>query len=115
MDPGWVIAAIALSTTLIALLAWVGRWAWRILRRTSELIDDWNGRKPAHGHPGYPGLMERLGSVEDVTNKILSEVTLDSGKSVKDVVNQTQGAVTDLQARVDSVARQVENLSGGAS
>ncbi len=113
MDPAWVTAALALATAVVAITAWGGRWLWRLGRRTWVFMDDWNGEKPSPGHPGSPGVLERLTSVEEVTQRILREVTLNSGKSMKDVVTRTEGAVGELQTRVDSVARQVENLPGG--
>ena len=115
MDPGWVIAAISIATVLAGLLTWGFRWLWRIGRRTWMFMDDWNGEEATPGHPGHPGVMERLVNVELTTQKILHEVTLNSGMSVKDVVNSTEAAVTVLQGRVESVARQVENLPGGNS
>ena len=104
MDPGWVIAAISIATVLAGLLTWGFRWLWRIGRRTWMFMDDWNGEAATPGHPGHPGVMERLVNVELTTQKILHEVTLNSGMSVKDVVNRTETAIASLQQKVDDLA-----------
>jgi hypothetical protein len=113
MDPGWVTATLALVIAVVGLAGWIGRWAWRLGRRTSQFLEDWNGRPPSPGHSGHPGVMERLVKVEDSTQQILHEVTLNSGGSLKDAVKQTQESVADMQANIASVARQVNNLPGG--
>lgn len=113
MDPGWVTAALALASILVGLMAWGGRWAWRLGRRTWQFMNDWNGEPATPGHLGSPGVLERLSAVEGQLKHIIGEVSLDSGRSMKDVVNRTETAMTDLRSDMTDLADQVRNLPGG--
>jgi hypothetical protein len=95
---------------------WLLRRSWNLFTRISDFLEDWNGRKGDSGHKRIPGAMERLANLEDgvieakasaveakasaieatrridyqdhVLEQIHSEVSLNSGHSVKDTVEQ---------------------------
>lgn len=113
MDPGWVTAGIALATVVIGVIAWGFRWLWRVGQRVTHFMDDYFGEPARPGQKSRPGAMERLENVESITESILHEVRLNSGQSIKDVVNRTEAVVTGMQAQIESLARQVQNLPGG--
>lgn len=113
MNPAWVTAALALGGAALAVTAWIGRGLWRIGRKVWMFLADWNGEPSSAGHPATPGVLERLSIVEGATQDILHQVSLNSGKTVKDVVTRTEAAVAEMQTHIESIARQVENLPGG--
>lgn len=102
MNPAWVSALVALATALATLLVLVARIGWRLYRKTDAFLEDWNGRPESPGHPRQPGVMERLIRLEmdnvaklarldkqdDTLEIIKSEVTYNSGHSLKDTVRQ---------------------------
>jgi hypothetical protein len=60
------------------------------LRRASHLIDDYFGEPPRPGLPdGRPGVMDRLTTIE-------TQVTVNGGASMKDVVLATRSRVDAL-------------------
>jgi hypothetical protein len=113
MDPGWVTAGIAFATVVIGLVGWGFRWLWRTGQRVTHFMDDYFGEAARPGHKARLGSLERLENLENITENILHEVKLNSGQSIKDVVNRTEAAVTVMQGQIESIARQVQNLPGG--
>lgn len=113
MDPAWIIAAISLATVLAGLAAWMLRWAWRIGRRVWEFTDDYFGRPAEHGRPAQPGVMERLVKLETGVAGISDQVHLNSGHSMRDVVQRTEAAVGDLQQSMNGLSEQVGQIKGG--
>lgn len=108
MDPGWVTAAIALATVLVAVLAWMARWAWKLGRKAWQFIADWEGIPAMHGRPARPGVIERLEKLEATTIGISEQVHLNSGHSLKDVVIRTEVAVGELKQSVDALTKQAK-------
>ena len=46
VNPEWVAALVALVVAMVGGIAWVLRWAWRILRRVVHFLDmDYSGRE----------------------------------------------------------------------
>jgi hypothetical protein len=108
MDPGWVTAVIALVSVVTGLAVWLGRMGWKLGRRTWQFIADWEGEPASPGHPAQPGVLERLGKLEDGIAGISMQVHLNSGHSMKDVVSRTEAAVEELQKSINAVAAQVQ-------
>jgi uncharacterized membrane protein YeiH len=97
MDPAWLTALTALVVAVAGLAAWAGRAGWRLLRRTSQFLDDYFGT-PAHaGLPAQPGVMARLKSVEDLINQVVAETTPNGGGSMRDVMSRTAANVTEIR------------------
>jgi hypothetical protein len=100
MNPAWVSAVVALSVAIAALLIWLTRILWRVYQKMDSFLEDWNGSPATPGHPARPGVMERLVDLETTTCSyrdrfdsqdhelaaIKSEVTYNSGHSLKDTV-----------------------------
>jgi hypothetical protein len=101
MDPGWVTAAVALATVLAAVVAWFGRWLWRIAARTSRFMDDYYGEPAMPGRPERPGVMARLENLEHLVSGVAHEVHLNSGGSMRDEVQRIGRDVTELQRAFD--------------
>jgi hypothetical protein len=112
---GAIATAIAAIGGLILGGIKLGRWIWRLARRTSHLLDDWGGEEARDGKPAEPGIMQRLASMEH-------ELKPNSGGSIKDAVTRIEGQVIDtgdkLQAITDTIADvigRVDHLEAGHS
>lgn len=57
--------SVVLCTTAIAGVSGLGVAARRIVRRVDEFLDDWRGTASRPGVDARPGVMERLGRIED--------------------------------------------------
>lgn len=100
MDPAWIVAAISLVTLVVGMGTWVMRWAWRIGRRTWDFLDDYYGKPADQGRPAVPGVMERLGNLETGMSAIRHEVTLNSGKSMRDTVARIETNVDHIREQI---------------
>lgn len=103
MDPGWVAALVALLAAVAGCLAWSTRWAWRILRALGHFLDDWRGEPARDGRAQTPGVMARLGSVEELVRSISAEVQPNHGTSLRDAVNATAGTVDAIRAEQERI------------
>jgi hypothetical protein len=106
MDPAWVTAAVASATLAGAMLLFATRWTWKVLSRVARFLDDYYGEPERPGQPARPGVMTRLGSLENVQAKILSELTMNGGRSVRDVVYKTAADVADIKAEQSRALRE---------
>lgn len=97
MSPEWLTALTALVVAVAGCVAWAGRWAWRLLRRTGHFLDDWTGEPARDGLEATPGVMARLASVEHLLAKVVAETTPNGGGSMRDVVARTAHDVTDIR------------------
>jgi hypothetical protein len=109
MNPAWVSVAIVLAGVGVTLVAWFFRSMWKLFTRTMDFLEDWSGREATPGHKRIPGAIERLASLEDgvaeakasvveatrridaqdvMLGEIRHEVTMNSGGSMKDAINQ---------------------------
>lgn len=108
MSPAWITALVALIAAVGGLAAWALRWAWRILRQTAHFLDDWRG-EPAHdGLPATPGVMARLGSIEETVARVVAETTPNSGKSLRDAVGRIESDVRNLTTDQGEMRRRME-------
>jgi hypothetical protein len=115
VDPAWVTAAVALVCAVCGLVAWAGRWAWRILRRTTRFLDDYFG-EPAHdGLAARPGVMTRLQTVEHIITEVHGQVFPNGGTSLRDLVHQTATDVSALRGRVELFEHQREGRAEEAT
>lgn len=90
----------ALDTALvwggaISVLAGVGTVAWRIVRAAMQLgskagqfFEDWYGEEGRPGVPARPGVMERVGGIEDRLSRVEHELYPNSGESLRDAVDE---------------------------
>ncbi|OII62872.1 hypothetical protein BJP40_26920 [Streptomyces sp. CC53] len=62
--------------------------ARRLAGRLDEFIDDWSGTEPRPGVPARPGVMERLGGIEQRLASVEHELHPNSGASLRDAVNR---------------------------
>jgi hypothetical protein len=81
-----------------------------IVRKTRSLIDyldrftrDWFGSEEEPGRDRVPGVMERL-------NKLDGELSHNSGKSVKDVVDKVNKTVTGLEGTLKETTKSLKEL-----
>jgi hypothetical protein len=108
MDPGWVLALIALITTVTGLVVWLFRTGFKFMMRVKEFLDDYFGEPATHSHPERPGVMMRLDSIEH-------QVHLNSGETLKDAVMRIEQGVGNLRGEVASVKTTVDGIAGGSS
>lgn len=109
MDPSWVTAVVAFATAVLGVLIWISRLLWKMFGKTSQFLDDWNGKDSDKGHAAIKGVMERLVNLESgvtaikevvdenvsrlttqdrALETIRAEVTLNTGHSMKDTVEE---------------------------
>lgn len=103
LDPAWIGTAVALATALCGLAAWGIRQGWRTLRQVSHFLDDWKGQAEHDGVPARPGVMARLGSVEELLERVHAETQADHGTSLRDVVNKTAADVAGIKTEQKAV------------
>jgi hypothetical protein len=118
VNPAWVSAAVALAGVAGCIGLWILRGVWRMFKSAQSFLEDWNGKEEDRGHPRQAGVMERLSTLEHGNDKlssellantqrldsqdrslniIQSEVTLNSGHSIKDTVHDILAKVNQLQ------------------
>jgi hypothetical protein len=83
---------------------------WRILKRTTHFLDDFFGEPARDGVPAKPGVMARLGSVEDALGQVLAETRPDHGHSLRDVVHRTAEDVAEIRVAQTSMRTRMELL-----
>jgi hypothetical protein len=108
VDPAWITAAVALAVAAAGCAAWCLRWAWRILRQAAHFLDDWRGEPARDGLPEQPGVMARLGSIENTVARVVAETTPNSGKSLRDAVGRIESDVRRLSADQGEMRRRME-------
>ncbi|MBL0777016.1 hypothetical protein G6541_06370 [Streptomyces albidoflavus] len=87
--------AVSLTLGLVT-IAWRGiRGGVRLGRRVDQFIDDWQGEPSRAGVPARPGVMERMGGLEDRMGgveadlqRIKHELYPNSGGSLRDAVDR---------------------------
>jgi hypothetical protein len=113
MDPGWILAALALASAFFTIIGLMIRSAWRTFRKADDFLEDWNGRKETSSHAAIPGAIERIRRLEQLMSAVNDQVQLDSGRSLKDAVIRTESAVEGVKKQLDDLSGKVSRLSGG--
>jgi hypothetical protein len=114
MDPAWLTAFVALAVAVFGALAWMTRWAWRILRRVTHFLDDYAGRPAEDGRPATPGFMARLASVEESLAHVVAETKPNHGSSLRDVVQMTARDVAQIKTEQVAVRARLERFDAQA-
>lgn len=103
-NPGWIVALLALISAVLGAIAFIGRWAWRLARRTGHFLDDYFGEEAHAGLPATPGVMARLAAVERKLSAVENDVAaisrqvhVDGGHSLLDVVRRTASDVEEIK------------------
>jgi hypothetical protein len=73
-------------------------------------LDDYFGEPAREGVPARPGVMGRLKNLEDMSRAIRSEVTMDSGQSMNDLVRRTAADVLLIKDDLGKVKSGQEGL-----
>lgn len=113
LDPAWVSAALAFAAAITGLTAWAARWAWRAARRVTHFLDAWNGQPEADGIPARPGVMARLGTLEETVTAVHAETQANHGTSLRDVVNRTEAAVAGIITEQEAVRAELAKVTKG--
>lgn len=93
-----IAGAIILLASVLTALGVIFRPGYKRVKELSEWFDhfkrDWSGEEAAPGRDRTPGVMERL-------NKLDGELSQNSGKSTKDVVNKMLYKQEKMEEKVD--------------
>jgi len=93
-----IAGAIILVASVFTALGVIFRPGYKRVKEFSEWFDhfrrDWTGEEAAPGRDAVPGVMERL-------NKLDGELSQNSGKSTKDVVNKMLYKQEKMEEKVD--------------
>lgn len=89
-----LIAWSAGGTVVVGAVVMLWRIISRVASRLEEFLEDWNGAPPRPGVPARPGMMERMGRMEVAVCDIRHELHLNSGGSLRDVVDRVESAVS---------------------
>jgi hypothetical protein len=115
MTAGWVASITAVAVALAALAGWAARWAWRILSRTTQFLDDYFGEPAREGIEARPGVMARLRNVESLAGDIRAETRPDGGNSMRDIVHRVADELGALRSRMELFETQREGRDNGDS
>jgi hypothetical protein len=103
VNAAWVGALAALLGVMLVMLGWVSRAALRAYKKVDQFLEDWNGVPTDPGHEGRPGVMARMVVLEHGMADVQSQVHVNSGSSLRDVVMRTEGAVAELKTEVADI------------
>lgn len=94
----WIVAAAAVVTALGVLWRKVVRpalrWTRRTARRVDATLDGLLGVPAKDDQPAKPGIIERMGRVEQRLASIEHELHPNSGTSLRDAVDRVEQKVT---------------------
>jgi hypothetical protein len=74
----------------------MGAGVARIGRRVDDFMDDWYGEPERPGVPARPGLMERVGGIEDRLGRVEHELHPNDGGSLRDAVDQANHCLSQI-------------------
>ena len=124
--PAWISALVALGTLSLAVLTVLLGKGWRVVTRTTHLLDDMLGEPARPGVPERPGVMQRLQSLTDDIARVQAQVIPNGGSSLRDAIDHlaadlklvaedltehrrvTGPAITQLTADVSELRGRVE-------
>ena len=93
-----IAGVVILVASVLTALGVIFRPGYKKVKEFSEWFDqfkrDWSGEEQAPGRDAVPGVMERL-------NKLDGELSQNSGKSTKDVVNKLLYKQEKVEEKVD--------------
>lgn len=110
LDPAWISALIAFLAAAAGCAAWILRRAWHTLRQVSHFLDDWRGQDARDGLPARPGVMARIGSVEELLERVHAETQANHGTSLRDVVNRTAADVAGIKTEQAAVRADLDKV-----
>lgn len=108
VSPAWVASATALAVAVCTLAAWFLRSVWHIMRRTAHFLDEYFGEPTHDGLPAQPGVMARLGALEQMAARVVAETTPNGGKSLRDVIGRIESDVTLIKTDQGEMRRRME-------
>ena len=116
----WDWGAIAAASAVLGAILAVVRKVWlavrRVMHRTEEFLDDWQGAPARPGIQERPGVAVRLASIESEQVRVRREVEHNGGGSLKDAVKRIekqQVESTSNQGRDHDAIMNLTTLLGG--
>ncbi|WP_424639937.1 hypothetical protein [Embleya sp. AB8] len=82
---------------MLAALWRLRRVVVRTGRRVETFMDDWYGEEGRPGVPARPGLMERVGGMEERLARMEHELHPNGGLSLRDAVDRTNRQLSRLR------------------
>lgn len=108
ISSGTILATCTVLTLVAGFAVFTGSRLLKVIKRTMRFLDDWNGEPQRDGVKPRPGVMARLGSVEDIVTAVQAELTLNGGSSMHDVVVATAKDVVTVKEDVARLSSRVE-------
>lgn len=95
----WSVAAVAIASA--AGVVWKLRRSWRRVEKgVAEFVADWRGTPARPGVRARPGMMERMSTLEEVTQQVdrrlravEHELRPNSGHSMRDAIDRVDRAI----------------------
>lgn len=108
--PEIVLFAAGTATLLAAGtgLAKLARALWRGAQRVSQLMDDWHGEPARPGVDPRPGVLERLGAIEDGQREAKTEAA-----QQRELLAQQGELLANLTSRVRAMEKELHPNGGG--
>lgn len=72
-------------------------------RKIMQMVEDFNGTAERAGVPARPGVMQRLGTLDEQVAAVHTEVNYNHGTTIKDAVARIENDVKGIHERLDKV------------
>lgn len=84
----YILESLGALTLVLSFVVIVFRGSRSLIRKLNNFFDDWYGTPGRDGVPPVPGVMSRMKHQDETLAYIRSELSYNSGKSVKDEVTR---------------------------
>lgn len=113
MDAPSISAGVALGLAVMGIIGWGLRWGWKVLRRVSHFLDDYNGQPARDGMPARPGFMARLTTLEVLIQHVVDETKPNHGSSLRDSLNRLERDVGEIKTEQAAVKMRLQIYDAG--
>lgn len=91
---GWL--GLTISVCVVAGYGFrVIRFLVRLLKKTSDFLDDWQGEPARPGYPARRGVVERISDLETGQAHLNAQMTTNGGMSLRDQTNRIEKTLNE--------------------